>query len=104
MAIPWFFKLYGGVAAIACLVYLRLFLKDRDTPITDTGSWMVLVVATLFWPITLPISLKKELWPRWQGHWQQWSAVESFPDVSSRDEHAVTPVHGVNPAQEAREV
>lgn len=92
MAVPWFLKLYGGVAAIACLVYLRLFLKDRDTPMTDAASWGVLLVATLFWPITLPISLKKELLPRWQIQGSQWSAAESFPEVSPVDDTEKQPL------------
>ena len=31
MAVPWLLNLYGGVAAIAFLVYLTLFLGDRET-------------------------------------------------------------------------
>ncbi|MEA5496532.1 hypothetical protein VB834_12020 [Limnoraphis robusta Tam1] len=35
---------------------LKIFLKDQSTPKTDTSSWIVLGLATLLWPITLPLS------------------------------------------------
>jgi hypothetical protein len=35
---------------------LKIFLKDKSTPKTDTSSWIVLGLATLLWPITLPLS------------------------------------------------
>lgn len=48
----------------ACLVFglsLRAFLKDDSTPKTDLVSWLVVLVATLFWPLVLPSILRKKL-------------------------------------------
>jgi hypothetical protein len=54
---------YFSGAAVLFSVYLTAFLRDDSTPKSDVASWIVLVIATLFWPVTLPISLK-ELLPR----------------------------------------
>ncbi|MEB3282913.1 MAG: hypothetical protein VKK42_28730 [Lyngbya sp.] len=35
---------------------LRKFLKDKTTSNTDKSSWIVLGLATVLWPIVLPIS------------------------------------------------
>ncbi|MFZ1029575.1 MAG: hypothetical protein WAN66_25505 [Limnoraphis robusta] len=35
---------------------LKTFLKDQSTPKTDTSSWIVLGLATVLWPIVLPLS------------------------------------------------
>jgi hypothetical protein len=40
---------------------LQAFLRDTSTPKTDRLSWMVLIVASLFWPITLPSIVRKKL-------------------------------------------
>ena len=37
-------------------ICLRAFLRDRSTPKTDKMSWIVLLEATLFWPIVLPLA------------------------------------------------
>lgn len=58
--------LYWIGAAIAACTYLSLWLNDRETPFSDTTSWIVLGIATLLWPLVLPISLKTELLPRLQ--------------------------------------
>ena len=42
---------------IAFCVWLRLFIRDSTTPITDRNSWKILLLASFFWPITVPISL-----------------------------------------------
>ena len=45
----------GG--AITFWVWLRLFINDSRTPLTDCNSWNVLLFAACFWPIAIPISL-----------------------------------------------
>ncbi len=37
-------------------ICLRAFLRDHSTPKTDKMSWVVLLEATLFWPIVLPLA------------------------------------------------
>jgi len=56
-----FLTAYLVLSAIAFTVYLSIFLKDSSTPKTDRLSWLVLIVATLLSPISLPISLLKWL-------------------------------------------
>lgn len=40
---------------------LVAFLMDETTPIASMGSWIVLLVAALIWPLALPMSCI-ELW------------------------------------------
>lgn len=40
---------------------LTAFLKDTSTSKTDRLSWMVLLIATLLWPIVVPSILRKKL-------------------------------------------
>ncbi len=40
---------------------LQAFLRDTSTPKTDRLSWLVLILASLFWPITLPSIIRKKL-------------------------------------------
>ncbi|MDY6939862.1 MAG: hypothetical protein SWY16_19690 [Cyanobacteriota bacterium] len=44
-------------AFIVFTIWLSLFWDDRKTPIGDKNSWLVLLVATLGWPIALPLSI-----------------------------------------------
>jgi hypothetical protein len=52
-----FVSVYLSIALIVFLILLVLFVSDRQTPLTDRTSWMVLLLATIFWPISVPISL-----------------------------------------------
>ncbi len=36
--------------------YLQKFLQDPTTSNSDRASWIVLILASLLWPISLPIS------------------------------------------------
>ena len=56
--------LYMLGAMLMLGIYLTLFLSDRTTPLSDRGSWFVLLLATLLWPVVLPLSFKLELLPR----------------------------------------
>ncbi|MGP1385008.1 MAG: hypothetical protein ACTS2F_15705 [Thainema sp.] len=40
---------------------LVAFLMDETTSITHVGSWLVVLVASLIWPLALPLS-GVELW------------------------------------------
>jgi hypothetical protein len=53
--------LYITGALLVFGVSLRAFWKDTSTPKTDRLSWMVLIVATLFWPLVLPSIVRKKL-------------------------------------------
>ena len=39
------------------IIWLSLFWEDLRTPMSDKSSWIVLLVATLLWPLSLPMSL-----------------------------------------------
>lgn len=54
---------YFSGAAVLFSIYMAAFLRDTTTSKGDVASWIVIAIATLFWPITLPISLK-ELTPK----------------------------------------
>jgi hypothetical protein len=53
--------LYTAGALLVFSLSLRAFLKDRSTPKTDLLSWMVILVATVLWPLTLPSILRKKV-------------------------------------------
>lgn len=40
---------------------LQAFLRDTSTPKTDRLSWMVIIIASLLWPIALPSMVRKKL-------------------------------------------
>lgn len=40
---------------------LVAFLMDQTTPVANIGSWLVVLVASLMWPLALPLS-GLELW------------------------------------------
>jgi hypothetical protein len=40
---------------------LQAFLRDTSTPKTDRLSWLVLIVASVLWPIALPSIVRKKL-------------------------------------------
>jgi Na+/proline symporter len=54
---------YFSGAALLFSIYMTAFLRDKATSKGDIASWIVIAIATLLWPITLPISLK-ELTPK----------------------------------------
>ncbi len=48
---------YGIISLILFCFWLSLFLRDATTPKTDKTSWLVLLIAPLFWPLVLPIAI-----------------------------------------------
>jgi len=55
--------LYTVSALFVFGLLLQAFLRDRSTAKTDRTSWVVLLVATIAWPIVLPSILVKKLNP-----------------------------------------
>ena len=53
--------LYFTGAALVFGLLLNAFLKDDTTPKTHAASWIVLAIATVFWPVTLPFMVRKKL-------------------------------------------
>ncbi|ELS03125.1 hypothetical protein Xen7305DRAFT_00028450 [Xenococcus sp. PCC 7305] len=51
------FVLYSMIASLLFCIWLGLFLLDSTTPKTDKISWLVLLIAPLFWPIVLPLAI-----------------------------------------------
>ncbi|MEL7039320.1 MAG: hypothetical protein AAFO04_27460 [Cyanobacteria bacterium J06592_8] len=41
---------------IAFCVWFSVFIQDSSTPLTESRSWIVLLLATILWPITVPAS------------------------------------------------
>ncbi len=50
--VTWYFT----ISLMVFSFWFMLFSKDYSTPKTDLISWIVLLIAPLFWPIVLPIS------------------------------------------------
>lgn len=50
-----------GASLVFCIA-LDAFLKDESTPKSDVLSWLVLLVATLIWPVVLP----RLIWKKFQ--------------------------------------
>ena len=50
---------YFLIALAAFGMWFIVFLNDSTTPLTDRTSWVVLVLASLCWPITIPTSIAK---------------------------------------------
>lgn len=48
--------IYGFGAAVFGVFWLTSFVLDSQTPNMDVRSWILLLVAVLFWPITVPLS------------------------------------------------
>lgn len=46
--------MFGAVGA--SVFWLTAFMLDSHTPNTDMYSWLLLFVAVVFWPITVPLS------------------------------------------------
>lgn len=51
---------YTAGAFLVFSLSLRSFFKDSSTAKTDLSSWLVLIVATVFWPLVLPSILRKK--------------------------------------------
>lgn len=47
-------------ATITFSILLNAFLKDTSTPKTHLLSWLVLLIATLLWFVTLPCVIRKQ--------------------------------------------
>ena len=45
---------YWNIATLVFVYWLSLFLLDRETPKNHLLSWVVLIVASLLWPLTVP--------------------------------------------------
>ena len=49
--------LCGAVASSG--IWLSAFLKDESTPKTDIVSWVVILVATVMWPLAVPLAIRE---------------------------------------------
>ena len=47
---------YLTVSATVFIYWFSLFMADKSTPKNDFASWMIILIAPLFWPIVLPAS------------------------------------------------
>lgn len=64
------FYLVGATLTFSTLFHA--FCKDATTPKTDIASWVVLVLATLLWFITLPRIVQKKLQPASAVNVESW--------------------------------
>ena len=54
--IPFILGSYLAITLMVGKKWFFLLQRDRTTPTTDLISWIVLLGAAVFWPITLPVS------------------------------------------------
>ncbi|MEO0848767.1 MAG: hypothetical protein AAFY63_14610 [Cyanobacteria bacterium J06643_13] len=47
---------YLTISLMIFSLYLIKFLLDDSTNVGDSSSWIALLIASIFWPILLPIS------------------------------------------------
>ncbi|NET11391.1 MAG: hypothetical protein F6K16_43250 [Symploca sp. SIO2B6] len=40
-------------------VWLSAFLRDETTPNSDVASWVIVLIATLIWPLSVPLAIKE---------------------------------------------
>ncbi|MCU0526143.1 MAG: hypothetical protein MUF72_15090 [Elainella sp. Prado103] len=66
--------LYGTGALLVGGILVHAFLKDSTTPKTDRLSWLVILLASAFWPLVLPSILRKKLGQSPSPLKAQWSA------------------------------
>ncbi|NEP47291.1 MAG: hypothetical protein F6K35_52160 [Okeania sp. SIO2H7] len=57
-------------------IWLSAFLKDETTPKTDVASWVVILVATMIWPLSVPLSIRER-----QAKHDEFPLLESTLDV-----------------------
>jgi hypothetical protein len=70
----------GGL--ILFCYWLAFFLSDRTTPKTHLMSWIVLLVASLLWPISAPLAIL-ELLGKTQGGGGKPKAINtSYQDLN----------------------
>ncbi|ERT09565.1 putative membrane protein [Lyngbya aestuarii BL J] len=50
---------YFLIALAAFGMWFIVFLNDSTTPLSDRKSWVILVLASFCWPITVPSSIAK---------------------------------------------
>ncbi len=50
------FSCYLTISLITFCFWLVIFWQDNTTPKNHLLSWIVLLIASIFWPIVLPIS------------------------------------------------
>jgi len=58
MVLFGFLGVYGLGLVFVATVAVVAFWRDETTPNTHLISWVVLILASLFWPVTLPSILR----------------------------------------------
>jgi hypothetical protein len=61
--------LYLTGASLVLATLLNAFLKDETTPKTDVTSWLVVIIATIAWPVVLPSMIRKQM-QRFASAWK----------------------------------
>lgn len=72
---------YGLIVLLNLWVYLILFFQDCSTPKTDCSSWIVLSLASLFWPVVLPLSSGLTHVHYIKPIWYLFLKYKSFPEA-----------------------
>ncbi|NEQ99200.1 MAG: hypothetical protein F6K30_21195 [Cyanothece sp. SIO2G6] len=53
------FSFYCLGAMVSSYVWLSAFLRDETTPNSDVFSWIIVAIATVSWPLSVPLALKE---------------------------------------------
>lgn len=54
------FSGYSLTFSLVFLKYLQRFIQDQTTDNSDLASWVVLILASLLWPISLPLCMLEQ--------------------------------------------
>lgn len=69
---------YSVVAITAFCAWFKLFVEDTTTAMNDYRSWLILIIASLAWPVVVPVALI-ELLLQGQANHNRPFIVASFP-------------------------
>ncbi|MGK7888407.1 MAG: hypothetical protein AB4042_03675 [Leptolyngbyaceae cyanobacterium] len=53
------FSFYCLGAMVSSCVWLSAFLRDETTPNSDVFSWAIVAIATISWPLSVPLAIKE---------------------------------------------
>jgi hypothetical protein len=73
---------YVSGSLILFCYWLAFFLSDRTTPKTHLISWIVLIIASLLWPISAPLAILELLGKTHGGNGKPEPINHSYQDLN----------------------
>jgi hypothetical protein len=73
---------YVSGSLILFCYWLAFFLSDRTTPKNHSMSWIVLIIASLLWPISAPLAILELLGKTHGGNGKPKPLNNSYQDLN----------------------